>query len=163
MYVSWIEQDKILNPQLWPPKFRCFADQNRPNGDTIKMNIDNFQMQKWGSYTFRARKADKKMELLVLFSYFVHELWSLNCQKLSFFQIFADVSKKFKVTIAIYVYTSESSRFALLKMALLLYYKLELRRHYCLKLMNFVKFLLSQWCFLIFYCLISCKLLLGPL
>ena len=96
------------------------------------------------------------MELLVLFSYFVHELWSLNCQKLCPFF-------KFKVTIAIYVYTSESSRFALLKMALLLYYNLELRRHYCLKLMNFVKFLLSQWCFLIFYCLISCKLLLGPL
>ena len=33
----------------------------------------------------------------------------------SFFQLFADISKKSKVVIAIYVYVSESSRFALLE------------------------------------------------
>ena len=26
-----------------------FADQNGPKGDPMKMNIENFQMQKWGS------------------------------------------------------------------------------------------------------------------
>ena len=30
VYVSWIEQDKILNSQLSPPKFWYFADQNVP-------------------------------------------------------------------------------------------------------------------------------------
>ena len=31
-------------------KFRYFADQNRPKGSVpIKMNFDNFQMQKWVS------------------------------------------------------------------------------------------------------------------
>ena len=34
----------------------------------------------------------------------------------SFLPFFADVSKKFKVAIAVYVNTSGSSRFALLKM-----------------------------------------------
>ena len=82
VYVFWIEQDKILISQLSPLKFRCFADQNGPKGDPMKMNFDNFQMQKWGPSTVRARKADEKMRLLVLFSYFVSELWSLNCQKL---------------------------------------------------------------------------------
>ena len=38
----------------------------------------------------------------------------------SFLQFFADVSKKFQAAIAIYVYASESSRFALLKMVLVI-------------------------------------------
>ena len=38
----------------------------------------------------------------------------------SFLQFFANVSNKFKAAIAIYVYGSESSRFALLKMMLVI-------------------------------------------
>ena len=49
VYVSWTERDKILISQLSPPKFRYFADQNGPKGDHMKMNFDNFQMQKWDS------------------------------------------------------------------------------------------------------------------
>ena len=64
-------------------------------------------------------KQMKKMRLLVLFSYFVPELWSLNCQKLCPFCNFW-LSKKFKAAIAIYVYASESFRFALLKMVLVI-------------------------------------------
>ena len=46
VYVSWIEQDKILIWQLSPPKFRYFADQTGRKEDPMKMNFDNFQMQK---------------------------------------------------------------------------------------------------------------------
>ena len=46
VYVSWIEQDKILIWQLSPPKFRYFADQTGLKEDPMKMNFDNFQMQK---------------------------------------------------------------------------------------------------------------------
>ena len=49
VYVSWIKQDKILISQLSPPKFKSFADQNGLKGDTMKMNFDKFQMQKWRS------------------------------------------------------------------------------------------------------------------
>ena len=41
------------------------------------------------------------------------ELWSLKI--MCFLQFFSDVSKKSKAVIAMYVYASESSRFALLK------------------------------------------------
>ena len=64
-----------------------------------------------------------------------------------FLQFFADVSKKSNAVIAIHVYASESSRFALRKWCWLLCNELEFRRYYCLKLMNFVKFLLSQYFF----------------
>ena len=43
VYVSWIEQDKILISQLSPPKFRYFADQNGPKGDPRKWILTNFK------------------------------------------------------------------------------------------------------------------------
>ena len=49
VYVSWTEQGKILISQLSLQKYRFFADQNGPNGDPMKMNIGNFQIQKRGS------------------------------------------------------------------------------------------------------------------
>ena len=40
----------------------------------------------------------------------------LNLSKIvSFFQFFADISKKYKAVVAIYAYASESSRFTLFK------------------------------------------------
>ena len=55
------------------------------------------------------------MESFVWFSCLLPELWSLNCQELCFFcNLFAYVSKKPTADIAIYVYVSKSSRFALL-------------------------------------------------
>ena len=66
VYVSWIQRDKILISQLSPPKNRYFADQNGPKGDPMKMNFDNFQMQKWGSWTVRAQKADEKNGVISL-------------------------------------------------------------------------------------------------
>ena len=51
---------------------------------------------------------------------FLPGLWPFNCQKLCLFCNFlADVSKKSKDVIAIYVYASESSRFALLEKKIL--------------------------------------------
>ena len=46
----------------------------------------------------------------------------LKLSKIVFiFQFFADVSKKYKAVIAIYVYTSESSPFALLENGIVCY------------------------------------------
>ena len=56
----------------------------------------------------------KKMGSLVLFSYQLPELWSLNCPKFCPFYNFLLMSAKSKAVIAIYLYASESSRFALL-------------------------------------------------
>ena len=49
VYVSWIEQDKILVSQLPPPKFRYFANQNGqkrgPHEDEFwQMNFSNSKM-----------------------------------------------------------------------------------------------------------------------
>ena len=58
----------------------------------------------------------KKMGSLVFFSYLLPELWSLNCQKLyPFCNILLMSAKKSESVITIYVYVSESSRFALLE------------------------------------------------
>ena len=59
-------------------------------------------------------------------------------------QFFADAGKKSKAAIAIYVYASKSSRFALLKNDPGYYADLQFRGYWHLKLINQVKFLLSQ-------------------
>ena len=52
----------------------------------------------------------------MLFSHLLLDLSSLNCQKLyPFCNFFANISKKSKADIAIYLYASESSGFALLE------------------------------------------------
>ena len=56
------------------------------------------------------------MGSLVLFSYLLPDLRPLNCQKLCpFCNFFADIWKKSKTVIPIYVYASESYCFALLE------------------------------------------------
>ena len=56
------------------------------------------------------------MGSVVLFSYLLSDLWSLNWQKLCpFCNVLLISAKKSKAVIAIYVYASESSRFALLE------------------------------------------------
>ena len=55
------------------------------------------------------------MGLLVWFSYFLPEIWSLNGQSVSVLQFFPDVSERSKAVMAIYVYSSERSRSALLE------------------------------------------------
>ena len=57
----------------------------------------------------------KKIGSFVWFSCLHLELWSLNYQKSCRFCNFADRNKISKAVIAIYVYASESSRFALLE------------------------------------------------
>ena len=64
----------------------------------------------------RARKADEKNGVISVV--FISPSWFmvLKLSKIvSFLQFFADISKKSKAVIAIYVYASESSRFALLE------------------------------------------------
>ena len=73
-------------------------------------------MQKWVSETVRPRKAHEKNGVIHLV--FMSPSWvmALKLSKtVSFLQFFADVTKKSKAVIAIYVSTSESSRFTLLE------------------------------------------------
>ena len=65
IFVTWIEQEKILILQLSPPKLRYFADQNGSEGDPMKINFENFQIQKWVSQT--AEKVDEKNEVICFF------------------------------------------------------------------------------------------------
>ena len=62
------------------------------------------------SFLNRAQKADEKNGVICL----PLELWSLS-KIVPFLQFFANVNKKSKAVVAIYVYASESSRFALLE------------------------------------------------
>ena len=70
--------------------------------DTMKMNFDNFQIQKWISQTATARKVDKVISLISFFSSWV---MILRLPKiLHFLQVCADLSKESKSIIAIYLY-----------------------------------------------------------
>ena len=83
VYIFWIEQDKILIPQLSPSKIRYFADQNGPNGGPHENEF--WQVSK-GKKIFLnnlgSKNRWKKMGSFVWFSCLLPELWSLNCQKL---------------------------------------------------------------------------------
>ena len=64
----------------------------------------------------RARKADEKNGIIS--AVFISPSWFmvLKLSRIVFFlQFFADISKNSKAVIAIYIYASESSRFALLE------------------------------------------------
>ena len=73
------------------------------------MNFEYFQIQKWILQTVRSEKVDDKNGVICS----LPELWSLNClKKCIFLQFCADLSKKFWSIKAIYMYTSERSRYA---------------------------------------------------
>ena len=74
----------------------------------MKMNFDNFQMQKWVSYTVRAWNADEKNRVICLV--FMSPSWVMVL-KLSKIVFFADVSKKSKAVLAIYAPESSFSFF----------------------------------------------------
>ena len=50
---------------LSPPKLRYFTDQNGSERDPMKMNLENFQKQKWVSQT--AEKVDEKNGVICFF------------------------------------------------------------------------------------------------
>ena len=87
VYISWIEQDKILISQLSPPKFRYFTDQNGPKGGPHENEFWSQielkkEMKKWGHLPS------------FLFSFWV---MVLKLPKIvHFLQICADFSKKSK-------------------------------------------------------------------
>ena len=49
LYIYWIERDKILSHSFHFQNSGSFQYQNWPKRDPMKMNFDNFQMQKWSS------------------------------------------------------------------------------------------------------------------
>ena len=73
-------------------------------------------MQKWGSNIVRARKADGKNRIISVIFIFPSWFTVLKLSEIvSFLQFFANISKKSKSVIVIYVYASESSCFTLLE------------------------------------------------
>ena len=79
------------------------------SGDPMKINFDNFQMEKWVSET-GFEKQMKKMGSFFWFSCLLFELRSLNCQILCpLCIVFVDFSNKSKTVIVVYVYAFESS------------------------------------------------------
>ena len=144
MYISWIERDKILISQLSPQKFRYFPG----GGDSEKNEFCQFSNAKM-SFLNRTRKADEKTGIVCLVFMSLSWVMFLKLSKMwLFLQFFADVMKKSKAVIAIYVYASKSSRFALGKWYCLLCYDTEFR---------------ISILFLMFYSSISLELLLRPI
>ena len=47
VYATGNKRDKILISQLTPPKFRYFADRNGRKEGPMKLNFDNFLIQKY--------------------------------------------------------------------------------------------------------------------
>ena len=83
-------------------------------GDSMKMNFDIFQIQKWISQTVRAQKLDEKNGVICLVSFFLSWVMVLKLPKIvHFLQICADLSKKSKSIKAIYLYPSERPHHAL--------------------------------------------------
>ena len=68
-------------------------------------------MQKWVSIIVTARKVDEKWVIYLVFMSLSRVM--VLTKIVSFLQFFADVSKKSKVVIVIFVYASESTGFAL--------------------------------------------------
>ena len=114
--VFWIERNKVLIPQLSPPKFRFLETKMDQRGVPMKMNFENFQIQKWISQTVRAQKVDEKNGVICLVYLFPSWVVILTLTEIvSLLQFCTDVSKKSKFVIANCVYASESSRFAFLE------------------------------------------------
>ena len=100
VYISWIEQDKILLSQLW----HC-ADQNGPQRGEGRG-------EHWK--TDKARKADEKNEVICQLSFFLSRVTVLKLPNIvHFLKICADLSKKSKSIKAIYLYPSERTHHAL--------------------------------------------------
>ena len=87
VYVSWMVIKYGI--KFWSHRFhlqysgilQARIDQR---GEPMKMNFENFQIQKRISQTFRPQKVDKKIGSFVWFAFFV-EIRSLNCPKYCMF------------------------------------------------------------------------------
>ena len=161
MHVSWIEGSKILISQLSPRKFRHFSDQNGPKGDTMKVTFDNFEMQKWVSYTVKALKAEEKMGSLVYCFHISFLSYGpkiiKNCPFCNFLLMLAKNLRPLKQFMDMY-----------LKVLVSLFSKMILVIMPLLKSLQYIVWswwILLNFCcasyFLIFYSFISCELLLG--
>ena len=85
-------------------------------GKLMKMDFEYFQIQKRMLQTIRMRKVDKKYRVICLFSMSFSWVTILKLsKKKNFLKIFADLSKKSKSLIAIYIYASERFRYRLSK------------------------------------------------
>ena len=88
----------------------------------MKMNFDHFQTQKSMLQTVRVEKVVGKTVVICLVSMFSSWFIVLKLsKKVHFLQFCADLSKKSKSFKAIYIYASESSRYALSENGIVFY------------------------------------------
>ena len=88
----------------------------------FKFSILVFQIQKWILQTFRSEKVDEKNRVICLVSMFPSWVMVLKLSRTEhFLQFCADLSHKSKSIEAIYIYTSERSRHALLENGIVYY------------------------------------------
>ena len=80
VYVSWIKRDKILN--LSPPNSGISRTRMDQKGTTWKWILTVFKCKNEVPKQIGLENQMKIMGSLVLFSYLLPELWSVNCQKL---------------------------------------------------------------------------------
>ena len=154
VYVSWIERNKILISQLFFPKFRYFANQNGPKVGPHENEFWQFSNAK-NEFTKQLLNANENGGI---FLFFMSPSWVmvLKLSKIVFFlQFFADVSKKCKPAIAIYVYVTGSSCFAFIKWYWLLFYHLEFKEFIVWSWWISLNFLLSRHFFDILFLNIS--------
>ena len=78
------------------------------------MNLKYFQIQKWMLQAGRAEKKDEKNGAICVVFRFPSWVRSWNCRKKCIFSILCwPQQKKYKYVKAIYIYASETSRYAL--------------------------------------------------
>ena len=82
VHAYWIEWDKFLISQLSPPILETRMDWK---GDLMKMNFDNFQIQKWISQTVRAQQVDEKNGVIYLVPFFPSWVMVLRLPKIIYF------------------------------------------------------------------------------
>ena len=91
-------------------------------GDHMKMNFEYFQIQKWILQRVTSEKVDEKNGVICLVSMFPSWVMVLKLpKKVHFWNFCADLSKKSKSIIVIYIYASERSHNALSESGIVFY------------------------------------------
>ena len=98
IYVSLMDLDKILISQLSPWKPGILQTRMDQRGDTMQMNFDNFQMQKWVCL----KGSQSRWGVICLIFMSLSRFIFIRLTKtVSFLHFFADVCKTSKAVIAI--------------------------------------------------------------
>ena len=79
VYLFWIERNKFW---FYLQNSGILLTKMDQRGDPMKMNLDNFQIQKWISQTVRAQKVDEKNGVICLVLFFPSWVMVLKLPKI---------------------------------------------------------------------------------